>query len=100
MKLSNLLRPTERKPNFDMSSLPFAISVPTHGDTGKCHHSCKDTQKKKKWPPRSKFFRGIRNKWSRICREQSRTSGSRWAFLPLICCFRQNQSNNESETNL
>ena len=51
MKLSNLLRSTERKPNFELSSLPFVISVPAHGDTGKCQRSCKETPKK--WPPRS-----------------------------------------------
>ena len=46
MKLFNLLRSTERKPNFELSSLPFVISVPAHCDTGKCQHSCKETPKK------------------------------------------------------
>ena len=39
-----LLRSTQRKPNFDLSSLPFAISVPVHGDTGKLHYYCKFTK--------------------------------------------------------
>ena len=34
----------EHKPNFDLSSLSFAISVPVHSDTGKFPHSCKNTK--------------------------------------------------------
>ena len=30
--------------NFELSSLPFAISGPVHDDTGKFQNSCKDTK--------------------------------------------------------
>ena len=39
-----LLSSTECKPNYELSSLPFAISVPVHDDTNKFQHSCKDTK--------------------------------------------------------
>ena len=42
--LESLLRSRERKHNFDLSSLPFAISVPVHDDTGKFQHSREDTK--------------------------------------------------------
>lgn len=34
----------ECKPNFELSYLPFAISVPVYDDTGKFQHSCKETK--------------------------------------------------------
>ena len=34
----------EGKPNFDLSSLNFTISIPVHDDIGKFPHSCKDTK--------------------------------------------------------
>jgi len=35
---------TECKPNFELSYLPFAITVPVRDDTGKFQHSCKETK--------------------------------------------------------
>ena len=40
-----LLCSTEHKPNFELSSLPFATSVPVHYDPGKFQHSLKDTKR-------------------------------------------------------
>ena len=34
----------ERKPKFELLSLPFAISIPVHDDTGKFQHSYKHTK--------------------------------------------------------
>ena len=34
----------ERKPNFDLSSLSFTISIPVHDDTGKFSPSSKATK--------------------------------------------------------
>ena len=35
---------TECKPNFELSSFPFAISVPVYNDAGKFQHSRKGTK--------------------------------------------------------
>ena len=43
-KLLLLFYLTECKPNFELSSFPFAISVPMHNDTGEFQHICKDTK--------------------------------------------------------
>lgn len=34
----------DRKPKFDLNSVPLAIDVSVHYDTGKFQHSCKDTK--------------------------------------------------------
>ena len=39
-----LLVLTECKPNFELSSFPFVISVPVLDNTGKFQHSCKGHQ--------------------------------------------------------
>lgn len=78
-----LLRPKECKPNFALSSLPLAVSVPVHDDTGKLQHSCKDTT----MAFLQITFRGNSRKWWRICRRQSRTSGSRWTSTVDLFCF-------------
>ena len=35
---------SERKPNFELTSLPFGINGPVYDNTGKFQHSCKDTK--------------------------------------------------------
>ena len=54
----------ERKPNFGLSSLPFAIHIPEHDETGKIQRSCEDSKT---------------------------VENERWTFLPLTIYFYQNQ---------
>mgnify|MGYP006973425499 CR=1 FL=1 len=39
-----LLVSSERKPNFELTSLPFGINVPVYDNTSKFQHFCKDTK--------------------------------------------------------
>ena len=38
------LHSTECKPNYELSSQPFAISVPVHYDSSNFQHSCNNTK--------------------------------------------------------
>ena len=77
--------------NFELSSPPFAITVPVHDDTGKFQYSWEDT----------KIFQGhlvaSGREYLGDSRERAVAGGP---FLQMTCCFRENQNNSESETNL
>ena len=88
---------TECKPNFELSSFPFVISVAVYK---LMLVNFNIPVRAPKWPPSCQFFRRITCKWLRICQGHSRMSGSWWAFLPLPRYFLQNQNNHKSETDL
>ena len=74
---------TERKPNFELSSLLSAISAPVHYDTGKFQHSCKATNLAS---PQFIFLMHS----SQVIKNISgiiETNGSWWAHTPLTFFF-------------